>query len=109
MTFREGSAVDFDAIGEAIRKGGFTPKAIQATLTGTLAKVENRLMLRMDGLRQGMLLASGPGLDRLTATKSEGDRITVTGKVEAEQPEGHGKHSYAITVEHLETAGESGE
>jgi len=108
MTFREGSAVDFDAIGEAIRKGGFTPKAIQATLMGTLARVEDRLMLRMDGLEQGLLLASGPGLDRLTATKSEGDRITVTGKVEAKQPKGHGEHPYAITVEHFETAGERG-
>ena len=104
LTFPPGQPVDFDAVQEAIRKGGFTPEKIDATLTGNLAKVEDRLLLRWNGVTEGILLSPGPMLDRLEASVREGEEVTVTGEVTAEHLAGHGEHPYAITVEHFETA-----
>ena len=104
LTFEDGRALDFDAIQKAIRKGGFTPKAIEATLTGTLIKNEGKLLLRVNGQAEGMPLLSGAALERLKVTAQEGERVTITGKVHSEKSEGHGRHSYVLVVQDVKPA-----
>lgn len=98
LTFHAAQRVDFEAVRDGVRKGGFTPKNIQATLSGTLARVEGRLLLRFDGLHNGLLLDPGPAFERLESTVQEGDHVTVAGEVRGQHPKGHGEHPYAITV-----------
>ena len=107
LSFKRGALVDFDVIQEAVRKGGFTPQAIRATLTGTLATDEGRLILHRDGESSGLLLSGGPGASRLESSAREGDRITVTGKVQKKDPAESGTYTYKISVDHFETVGAS--
>ncbi|MCZ6833615.1 MAG: heavy metal-associated domain-containing protein [Acidobacteria bacterium] len=96
--------IDFDTIRKAVRRGGFTPTTIHATLTGTLVTAGDDLALRLNDPPEVIFLAGGVELNRLRAGATDGERVTISGEIQDRNTEGKGAPSYALTVDEFSAA-----
>ena len=104
LTYAPHHAFSLEAIREAVRRGGFTPTTIHATLTGTLVTAGDDLALRLNNPPEVILLAGGVALNRLRAGATAGERVTISGEIQDRNTEGKGAPSYALTVDEFSAA-----
>ena len=95
-----GKSFDPTKIPKAVKDAGFTPGEIEVTATGTLARENGLLRLKMLGPVQQFVLAGGAKVEELN-NRSDllGKRVQVTGKLHpshADQPPGLTVDSFVV-------------
>ena len=112
VQLRPGTPLDPAALNEAVRKSGFTPSRIEATITGTLVTSNEHPALKSDETNQTFrLVEPGPAegtfelpsaelLEKLESASGNGSkRLTVSGRVHS-----HAGLPTAVAVESFEVA-----
>ncbi len=87
---KTGRLLDAREIQEAVRKAGFTPNGIEATLTGQISSDGGKMVLAVGESGESVILRGESKLKELPEEKLQ--RVVVTGRLESELPEGHHGH-----------------
>lgn len=101
LAFKKGTTIDLADIQARIRKGGFTPTKIHATLTGLLKKTGDHWLLKLAGSDQVWRLEASSQKKTWTTTLKEGLRVTVTGELTSSPEKTKGTSSLLVRVHSL--------
>lgn len=104
LTVAEGESVDFSAIEDAIKKGGYTPRDIWVEATGRIEQWNGQPALVIPENDVKFLLAENDHLRKLNdALSGQKDRsVFIAGKLEKQNPRGHHGHPYTLIIERFE-------
>lgn len=104
LTVKNGQSVDFDAIEEAVKKGGYTPRDISIEATGRVEQWNGRPTFVISDNDEKLLLASGENLSKLSSSLGDqtGRSVTIVGKLQKQQPGGHHGHPHTLVIERFE-------
>ncbi len=95
-----GTSLDLAALEQAVRDGGFTPRALTLTARGRLSELHGTPALELsDGTV--LLLAEGGRADDLLKL-TNGSAVQVEGQAVLEQTPDHTAHPYTLTVRSFE-------
>jgi len=97
-TYPEKRPLDLDALKEAVRKGGFTPGAVELQALGSLNRKDDRWVFELAGSRDMFLLKDDETLRKLLKENKEGSPIRLSAKVEEVREAGHGEHPPLLSV-----------
>lgn len=101
----KGKSFDPSRIPKAVKDAGFTPGEIGVTATGTFARENDLLRLKMVGPVQQFVLAGGAKVEELNSRSDLlGKRVRVTGKLHPS----HADRPPGLTVEKFERLGDEG-
>gem|GEM_PF-5185805 len=84
LSLIQGHSIDLDAIEEAIRKGGYTPRDIWIEAVGRIERRGGQLMLVIPGQGMTFLLVENDPMRKLNrALAGQNDRpVTIVGKLQ---------------------------
>ncbi|RMG52270.1 MAG: copper chaperone [Acidobacteria bacterium] len=104
LTVAEGESVDFSAIEDAVKKGGYTPRDIWVEATGRVEQWNGRPALVIPENDVKFLLAENDHLRKLNdALSSRKDRsVFIAGKLDKQDSRGHHGHPYTLIIERFE-------
>lgn len=104
---KPGTSVDLAALEQAVRDGGFTPRAVWVTARGRLTELNGAPALELPE-RTLLLLAKDAQTDALLkaarAQDPVGPVVKVEGQARLEQPTRHAGHPYTLRVRSFEVA-----
>ena len=102
VTPESGTSLELDALEQAVRDGGFTPRELSVTAQGRLTELNGAAALELSsGIL--LLLAEGGQTNALLRSPT-GSVVRVEGQAALEQPGGHAGHPYTLTVRSFEVA-----
>lgn len=96
--YPEKRPLDVDGLKEAVKKGGFTPGAIQIQARGSLSEKDGRWVFELAGSGEEFLLKEDGNLKELLEENKPGSLIRLSAKVEEVREEGHGDHPPLLAV-----------
>lgn len=101
LAFKQGTRIDLDDIRARIRKGGFTPTKIHATLTGLLEKTGDHWLLKLAGSDQVWRLEAFSQKKTWTTILKQGLRVIVTGELISSPEKTKGPSQMLVRVHSL--------
>jgi len=101
--YPEKRALDVDGLKEAVKKGGFTPGAIEVRARGSLIEKDGRWVFELAGSGEMLLLKEDENLKKLLQEANRNSLIRLSGKVEEVREEGHGEHHLILVILSHET------
>lgn len=104
LTVKNGQSVDFDAIEEAVKKGGYTPRDIWLEATGRVEQWNGQPAFVISDSDGKLLLAAGENLSKLSSSLADqtARSVTIAGKLQKQQPGGHHGHPHTLVIERFE-------
>lgn len=96
--YAEKRPLDIDGLKEAVKKGGFTPGAIQVQVRGAISEKDGRRVFEFAGSGETFLLKEDKNLEELLKENKPGSLIRLSAKVEEVREEGHGEHPPLLAV-----------
>lgn len=96
--YPEKRSLDVDGLKEAVKKGGFTPGAIQVQARGSISEKDGRWVFELAGSGETFLLKEDENLKELLEANKPGSLIRLSAKVEEVREEGHGEHPPLLAV-----------
>lgn len=93
---KPGKVIDLQALNDAIRGAGFTPKEIEVTVTGRPENWNGRATLVVNEIERYFLQPSDKVKQIEQAVGTSKKLVTLTGL--ATHPDAHREHPYTITV-----------
>lgn len=96
--YPEKRPLDVDGLKEAVKKGGFTPGAIEVRARGLLSEKEGRWVFELAGSGEIFLLKEDESLKELLTQNRKGSLILLSAKVEQARAKGHGEHPLLLVV-----------
>ena len=102
VTPESGTSLELDALEQAVRDGGFTPRELSVTAQGRLTELNGAAALELSSVIL-LLLAEGGQTNALLRLPT-GSVVRVEGQAALEQTGGHAGHPYTLTVRSFEVA-----
>lgn len=102
-------SIALDRLEPAVKRAGFTARAITATAVGSIATLNDRRVLQVSGTDTELILEDNATLKELLAKLQGSKRVRVTGQLEEQSPEGHHAHPFTMSVESFEILGSATE
>ena len=104
---KKGQHIEIDAVKDAVKSGGFTPREIWVALVGKLMEWNGEITLSIVSENKEKqkdetkyLLKDNDQLKQLKASvKPSGQDIFIAGKVIKASPDGHADHPYTIVID----------
>ncbi|MCZ6677306.1 MAG: cation transporter [Candidatus Poribacteria bacterium] len=104
---KKGQHIEIDAVKDAVKSGGFTPREIRVALVGKLVEWNGETVLSIVSTDEKgqkdetkYLLKANEQLKKLKASmKSPDESLFIAGKVVKETPDKHTDHPYTIIIE----------
>ncbi len=96
--YPEKRPLDVDGLKEAVKKGGFTPGAIEVRARGSLSEKDGRWGFELAGSGDMFLLKEDENLKKLLKETKRDSLIRLSAKVEEVREEGHGEHPPLLAV-----------
>jgi copper chaperone CopZ len=106
LTVTKGQPLDFNAIEQAVKKGGYTPRDIAIEATGRVEQWNGRPAFVIPENNVKLSLAENDNLQKLTGALAgqAGRAVTIAGKLQKQAPGGHHGHPYTLIIEHFQMA-----
>lgn len=97
--------IDAQAVREAVKKGGFTPRKTTLTASGRMLRENKKWVFRVQGSDTVMFLAGNEKLRELEKKTLIDREITLSGTLEGGGPvKGHDEHPATLTIEEYSLA-----
>lgn len=96
--YPEKRSLDVDGLKEAVKKGGFTPGAIEVQARGSISEKDGQWVFELAGSGDTFLLKEDKNLKELLKENKPGSLIRLSAKVEEVREEGHGEHPPLLAV-----------
>ena len=105
LKVKPGAAVGIEEIESAVKKAGYTPRAITVEATGNVVDWNGRPVLAVSPGDIKFLLEENESLRRLQEVLGEQEKdrmVAVSGQIKSENPESHHGHPLTLQIEQFE-------
>jgi mercuric ion binding protein len=104
LAVAKGQSISFNAVEEAIKKGGYTPRDIWIEARGRIEQWNGRPALVIPENDVKLLLAENENLQKLNRSLAgqNGRSVTIAGKLQKQEPGGHHGHPHTLVIERFD-------